>query len=59
MNATRKELLTKRFNRAINKAILKKGYLSLATIIESQYYLPRRYPMKLKEVNHVKNKDNA
>lgn len=37
------ELLDERFHRTITKAIKKKGELSLASIIECQYFFPRKY----------------
>ncbi|MGR5187744.1 hypothetical protein ACPV3S_20305 [Photobacterium damselae] len=40
------ELLDERFHKAIMKAIEKKGELSLASIIESQYFFPRKYNIK-------------
>ncbi len=40
------ELLDQRVQRTFEKAIKKKGELSLATIVESQYYFPRKYPIE-------------
>lgn len=51
MNKKKWELLDQRFEKTIIRAMNKKGYLSLATIIESQYYFPRTYPLKLKVIN--------
>ncbi len=46
MNKRKWELLNQRVERTFNRAINKKGGLSLATIVESQYYYPRNYPLK-------------
>ncbi|HIF9228183.1 TPA: hypothetical protein ACX6S2_004220 [Photobacterium damselae] len=40
------ELLDQRVQRTFEKAIKKKGELSLATIVESQYYFPRKYSIE-------------
>ncbi len=37
----------KRVVKRFDKAIEKTGYLSLCSIIESQYYFPRTYPLEL------------
>ncbi len=50
MNKRKWELLNQRVERTFNRAINKKGGLSLATIVESQYYYPRNYPLKPKEI---------
>ncbi|MGR5241682.1 hypothetical protein ACPV5G_16115 [Photobacterium damselae] len=44
------ELLDERFYRALERACARKGELSLATIIEAQYFFPRKYPIKPKVV---------
>ncbi|HIF9334051.1 TPA: hypothetical protein ACX6RM_002312 [Photobacterium damselae] len=53
MNSKKWELLDQRFEKTIIRAMNKKGSLSLATIIESQYYFPRAYPLKLKVINSL------
>ncbi|WP_340642472.1 hypothetical protein [Photobacterium damselae] len=53
MNKKKWELLDQRFEKTIIRAMNKKGSLSLATIIESQYYFPRTYPLKLKVINSL------
>ncbi|HIF9340604.1 TPA: hypothetical protein ACX6RU_000652 [Photobacterium damselae] len=40
------ELLDQRVHRTFDKAVKKKGKLSLATIVESQYYFPRKYSIE-------------
>ena len=53
MNSKKWELLNQRFEKTIIRAIGRKGSLSLATIIESQYYVPRIYPLKPKVINSL------
>jgi len=36
-----------------NLALARKGYLSLCSIIESQYYIPRTYPINLMKCTHL------
>ncbi|HIF9201255.1 TPA: hypothetical protein ACX6SN_004218 [Photobacterium damselae] len=40
------ELLDQRVQRTFDRAVKKKGKLSLATIVESQYYFPRKYSIE-------------
>lgn len=41
--------LEDRVVKCFDKALKRKGYLSLCSIIESQYYFPRKYPLSLKK----------
>lgn len=36
-----------------NRALARKGYLSLCSIVESQYYTPRTYPLNLMKSTHL------
>lgn len=40
------ELLDERFHKSLVRAVKKKGELSLASIIECQYFFPRKYIIK-------------
>ncbi|WP_157756354.1 hypothetical protein [Photobacterium damselae] len=42
----KKEMLDKRFRKTIRRALSKKGEISLASIVESQYFFPRKYNIK-------------
>lgn len=42
--------LEDRVVKCFEKSLQKKGYLSLCSIIESQYYFPRKYPVQLKKM---------
>lgn len=52
------ELLDERFHKSIMKAIERKGELSLASIIEYQYFFPRKYIIRPRIVNY-KKQENA
>lgn len=48
------ELLDERFHKSLIKAVNRKGELSLASIVECQYYFPRKYIVKPLVVNYKK-----
>lgn len=39
--------LDERFARSLDRALESKGYISLSSIVESQYYFPQKHPMNL------------
>lgn len=50
MNRVTKQNIDKRFYKALAKAQRITGYVSLGSIIESQYYFPRKYGLEPKRI---------
>ncbi|UKA03984.1 hypothetical protein [Photobacterium damselae] len=58
MNRVTKENIDKRFYKALEKAQRITGYVSLDSIVGSQYYFPRKYSLEPKRVIMVKPHQN-